>query len=148
MSACEKRSVGREKKIKQSWCWKNWDVNRDAEVSHDAADRRCEAAAAGGGDDAPVKIINHAWHRCSRLTRQRGVGGLSPANHTPPGAIANLSIRVATEAPQIEKNPTAARVTFWRNLRLSEIIFLRKGEAGRRRCWCGPLHCKGLHFVF
>lgn len=84
------------KKKKQCWCWKNWEVNRDAEVSHDAADRRCEAAAGGGGDDAPVKIINHAWHRRSRLARQRGVGGLSPANHTRLGvverAIANLSI--------------------------------------------------------
>lgn len=54
---------------------------------------------AGGGNDAPVKIINHAWHRRSRLARQRGVGGLSPANHTRLGvvelAIANLSIHGA-----------------------------------------------------
>lgn len=68
-------------------------------MSHDAAGRRCEAAAGGGGNDAPVKIINHAWHRHSRLARQRGVGGLSPANHTRLGvferAIANLSIHGA-----------------------------------------------------
>lgn len=102
------RKTHRWKKKKQSWCWKNWDVNRDAQVSHDAADRRCEAAAGGGGNDAPVKIINHVWHRRSRLARQRGVGGLSPANHTRLGVFSNAQSLIfrstgLTPAQQTEK---------------------------------------------
>lgn len=47
---------------------KNWDANRDAEVSHDASRSGSTVWSGRGKKDAPVKIINHAWHRHSRPT--------------------------------------------------------------------------------
>lgn len=143
-------------KKKQSWCWKNWDVNRDAQVSHDAADRRCEAAAGGGGNDAPVKIINRVWHRRSRLARQRGVGGLSPANHTRLGVFSNSQSLIfpstgLTAAQQTEKRRRQSHFfsEIWDYLRLSSSA---KMGWGRRCCpWGGvrgPSIAKGCISCF